>query len=332
MNPFQAGQPGPQISNRKPVVSTAVEHTFFHPLRLRPLWEAARPIHAPPRTRAVQPLRPANTFSKHWRAWAANDAKNSSAMMSPVIRVLGLLLLIWLTGCATPRNHSPALDRGFQFQTDTLAYPNELVWEYTPDPATGKMVTRKREPPPTYALRCFAVARHAKQFFLHARFAPEQPKLNSDGYRRLIDSDKIVIPGYADLRAFSADYEAVLKAASGGAWHSYFQRGNWRMVFPFSRAHRERMAAQLRESLQKNWPPVVHIVRFPDLAINHVLLLFDCKTTAQGLEFAVYDPNDPDNATRLEFDRARREFYFPSTRYFQGGTVNVYEIYHSWNY
>src|SRR6266704_3287312 len=40
------------------------------------------------------------------------------------------LLLVCLCGCATSRESIPASTRHFEFQKDTLAYPNELVWEY----------------------------------------------------------------------------------------------------------------------------------------------------------------------------------------------------------
>ena len=148
----------------------------------------------------------------------------------------------------------------------------------------------------------------------------------------LPDSKKIVIPGYANLREFSAGQELLLKAECGGAYQSYFQRGHWRMVFPFSRTHQNRTAEQLLEDLKENRPPVVHVVRFPQLTINHSVLLFGARETDKEILFSVYDPNKPDSPKILNFDRTSRTFSFAGNDYWPGGRVDIYEIYRSWDY
>ena len=164
-----------------------------------------------------------------------------------------VLVLALLCGCAA---HTPFVgSRPFDFQKDTFAYANELVWEYHFDP-NGKWVHQRREPPPDYTHHCFVVVRSARQFFQNAKFDPTLPVADDATYRRLIravvaidparvvpEEKRIVIPGYADLRSFSEAREALLKSECGGAWHSYFQRGHWRMVFPFNRRHQASTAA-----------------------------------------------------------------------------------------
>jgi len=252
------------------------------------------------------------------------------------------MVLVILCGCASRRPFVGT--RPFDFQTDSFAYPNDLVWEYHFD-ANGKWVHQRREPQPDYTHHCFVVARSARQFFENARFDPTQPVASEATYRRLIrrvvsvdpshplpDSKKIVIPGYANLRDFSAAQEALLKSECGGAWQSYFQRGHWRMIFPFSRSHQERTAERLLADLKQNRPPVVHVVRFPQLTINHSVLLFGAKETVKEILFSVYDPNKPDSPKVLAFDRASRTFSFAGNDYWPGGRVDIYEIYRTWDY
>ncbi|MBI3877007.1 MAG: hypothetical protein HY300_13810 [Verrucomicrobia bacterium] len=136
-----------------------------------------------------------------------------------------------------------------------------------------------------------------------------------------------MIPGFSDLHSFSETNAGLLKTECGGAWQSYFQRGHWRMIFPFSRRHQERMANQLVPDLKQNRPPVVHVVRFPSLAINHAVVIFDAQESEREVQFAVYDPNDPRQPATLTFDRASRTFSLPRNDYFAGGRVDVYEIY-----
>jgi hypothetical protein len=207
------------------------------------------------------------------------------------------------------------------------------------------MTTHWRQPKPEYTLHCFVVARAARQFFGHARFDPMAPKARTETYRKLIrkvvrrnprkisaPGKRVVIPGYANLREFSEAHEAALKAECGSAWESYFQRGHWRMLFPFSRRHQERMAEQLQVALAQHRPPIVHVVRFPSLTINHALLIFDCEETGEAILFAAYDPNVPEQPTALRFDGNSRTFSLPANQYFHGGRVDVYEVYHSVHY
>jgi hypothetical protein len=250
-------------------------------------------------------------------------------------------LLVMLCGCA----HQPFVGtRPFDFQKDSFSYANELVWDYHFD-ANGKWVHQRHEPEPDYTHHCFVVARSARQFFENATFDATKPVANEKTYRRLIkrvvsvdpshplpDSKKIVIPGYANLRDFSAGQERPLKEECGGAWQSYFQRGHWRMVFPFSRKHQARTVEELLADLKQNRPPVVHVVRFPQLTINHSVLLFDATETEKEILFSVYDPNKPDSPKTLTYDRATRTFNFAGNDYWPGGRVDIYEIYRTWNY
>ncbi len=234
--------------------------------------------------------------------------------------------------------------RPFNFQTDTFAYPNDLVWEYYFD-EHGKWTSRPRLPRPDYTHHCFVVARSTRQFFEHARFDPTQPVADGATYRRLIrrvisiapnqtlpEANKVVIPGYANLHAFSEAQAPVLKAECGGAWQSYTQHGHWRMLLPFTRGHQKRMSEQLLADLKENRPPVVHLVRFPQLTINHAVVLYDATQTEKEIRFAAYDPNNPKVSVPLTFDRASRTFQFPANDYYPGGRVDVYEVYQDWRY
>ncbi|HEY2951939.1 MAG TPA: hypothetical protein VGK40_05110, partial [Verrucomicrobiae bacterium] len=216
-------------------------------------------------------------------------------MRDGVIRVgLAVCLAVGLIlcGCANPRAPLFSSERHFTFDQDTFVFANELVWRYDTDPQTGETTHTRRDSTPNYTHRCFVVVRSARQFFQHARFDATLPKTDDATYRRLVRrvvsigpsrempaNEKVVLPGYANLREFSQAHETLLKAECGGIWRSYLQRGHWRMIFPISRSHQDRMARQLADSLGRNRPPVVHLVRFPSLAIDHAALPFDVKET-----------------------------------------------------
>ncbi|MBU6410823.1 MAG: hypothetical protein KGJ60_00840 [Verrucomicrobiota bacterium] len=235
--------------------------------------------------------------------------------------------------------------RPFQFERDTFAFPHELVWQYRFDPVTGAMTTFHSNPPPTYYHRCFVMARSTRQFFYHARFAPERPPVEPEVYRPMIRelvarnprwacaaSERVEIPGYEDLRSFSRAHEALLKAELGGPWQSYFLRSHWRMVFPILRRFQERMAQQLKLSLSQRGLSLVHLFRFPRITINHGVALYALNESEQTMEFEAYDPNIPEHPVKLVYERARRVFTFAPSRYWGGGDLNVVEIFCDWPY
>lgn len=228
----------------------------------------------------------------------------------------------------------------FQFERDTLTFANELIWQYRFDPVTKAMTVSRNQPPPTYSHRCFVVIKAARQFFCHARFEPGLPVAETEAYRRLIrrvvsrnprrasaPQDRIVIPGYDSLRAFSLAHEPLLKAECGGPWQSYFLRSHWRMVFPVWRRHQEAMARQLRQAVSQGSAPMVHLFRFPRITINHGILLFGAVESEQNIQFDAYDPNIPAHPVKLLYDHASRAFHFPPASYWPGGTVSVIEIF-----
>jgi len=250
------------------------------------------------------------------------------------------MLLVFVSGCMAYRGAIPPPAHPFVFEQDTFAFPNELKWEYFFDDDTGKVSFRRRDPPATYGQRCFVLARSTKQFHQHARFDPKLPVADEATYCRLVGrvvsrwpsaessaEDRIVIPGYANLRTFSQAWETVLKEECGGAWQSYIQPSHWRMILPFSRRNQARMARQLVKAVRGHRTAVVHIVRFPSLAINHAIVLYGATVTDAEIRFEVYDPNDPQQPLELVFKRSNRTFYFPRTLYFAGGPLNVNEVF-----
>jgi len=233
----------------------------------------------------------------------------------------------------------------FCFERDTFAFAHELVWKYHFDPVTGTMTTFKTEPPPTYYHRCFVLARATRLFFDYARFAPELPRSHAANYRELVrkiiscnprrqceDANRIVIPGFDGLRAFSQAHEALLKTECGAAWESYFLRSHWRMIFKVYGRFQEKMAEKLKCSLRKRGVSLVHLFRFPRITINHGIVLFGFTESESQIEFDAYDPNLPEHPVKLVYEKQRRLFTFAPNIYWGGGVLSVMEIFCDWPY
>jgi len=243
-------------------------------------------------------------------------------------------------GCAAARPPAPL---GFAFERDTFAFANETVWEYQVDDATGATRWTERDPAPPFALRCGNMARAARQFRLHAGFGPDAPRADPATYAALVrevlardprartrSQDPVVIPGYPDLRSLSAEHPGILQEALGGSWRSYLQRGNWRMIFPFTESHQRATAARLAAAVTAGELPIVHVLRYPQLTINHLLLVYAATPHAGGIRFLAYDANDAARPLEIAWNAGSGQFEYPRTIYFGGGPVKLYEVYDGW--
>lgn len=234
---------------------------------------------------------------------------------------------------------SVAVVRRFEFARDSVAFANELKWEYHFTDGGGAPSVERRVPAPRYTHHCFVLVRAVRAFLYHARFDPAAEPADDAGYRRLTrrvlrrdprrpsgEGERIMVPGYAGLRELTADREALMKDACGGAWRSYCQRSHWRVIFPVSRAHQRRTAEALLDAAEHDEAPIVHMLQFPSLTINHGMVIFDGARTPTGLRFLAYDPNAPRGPVPLFYDDRTRTFSLPPNRYWPGGELNVFRI------
>jgi hypothetical protein len=277
--------------------------------------------------------------------WRRNRARLRAAALAVLaVAFLGLAGL----GCASSgRTVTPVparVDSGLDRRADTLAYANQLRWEYDvdvaarPDRSAASGATGGEEN--RFHHRCALMARIVRQFHYGARFEPALPRPSDAELRallaRVLETDRrresplaepVVIPGFANLRELSLAYGPELKEASGGGWRTWLQRGNWRMVFPFTPAQQRRTAESLVASLSRGHPPIVHVMNFPQVDLNHTLLLYRAESERGEIRFHAYDPNAPEAATVLRYDRTGARFLMPETPYFAGGPVKTYEVY-----
>src|SRR5438105_15167476 len=104
----------------------------------------------------------------------------------------------------------------------------------------GESAKQKR-----YTRRCFVLCRTTMQFQKFARFDPHSVPLDDRALAARIRNvtrrtawgkplpadQRVVFPGYANLRAMSKARREVVRANIGLGWPTYFRFGNFRMLF-----------------------------------------------------------------------------------------------------
>lgn len=262
--------------------------------------------------------------------------------------------------------------RDFDLRRDTFVFANETAWQYGVD-ERGTLHISARETPPTYAHRCFVMSRAVLQFWQFARFDPRQPRVSREEYARLIRrisrvpvwsarNERIVVPGFRDLREFSTAMPVLLQEHLGAWLPTYLRPGNYRMAMGHPRCGQAAAARWLEQSLAEGKLRAIYIARFPHL--NHCLIAYRCErlpakrrgaedpeerrdhkqssaplralrasalnedaTTAGDVRFWLYDPNYPGQPAWIDYRAAERSFDFQPRWYFPGGRVNVMRTY-----
>jgi len=227
--------------------------------------------------------------------------------------------------------------RPFQYASDTFAFANETVWNYVGGTVQADTKSRKRE----YTRHCFVLTRAAVQFWKFARFDPAAPELppkqlaarirqvteRSVWLPPLAPDQRIVFPGYHNLREISAAHPSTFQAHIGLGWPVYFRAGNMPIVVPVASGTEAALHDEIFHDLSENYPTIVWLYNFPSLNINHVVVIFAAQRDGGQVHYQVYDPNYADAPKQLDYDIATRTFTYQPTFFFKGGRVTARAIF-----
>jgi hypothetical protein len=255
-----------------------------------------------------------------------------------VTRWIAVGVALLATACASvepapsvARAERRAAVPGFSFSTDTFTFPNEI---------------RARTPwrPDLYANYCFVLARGLRQFFAFARFDPQAPRLTSEAYVERVreiaahqpwdpppaPDDRVVIPGYANLREFSRGQEAAVKAGLGGRFWTLMHWTNWRVTFPVTRGQQAEVAREVMEELDAGRLAQLLVTNWPKPELNHTVVAYAYRSGPSGVEFVVWDPNEPGGPGLMTFDTEISRFRATRLYDTEPGLIRAFRMYYSW--
>lgn len=220
---------------------------------------------------------------------------------------------------------------GFSFATDTFAFPNDIR-------------ARNVEGDDVYANYCFVMARGLRQFFAFARFDPGAARLTPDSYTERVReitarppwqpavpaTERVVIPGYANLREFSTGQENALKAGLGGRFWTMVHWTNWRVVFPVKHGQQAGVAREVMDVIDAGHLVQLLVTNWPKPELNHGVVAYAYRAGPHGIVFEVWDPNDPHRPGVMTFEADRG--HFEATRIFdtEPGPIRAFRMSYSW--
>jgi hypothetical protein len=230
----------------------------------------------------------------------------------------------------------------FRFDHDTFMFANQTVFEYHEGhPSLRKPSAVKRD---AYKRHCFVLCRTVIQFRKFARFDRRGAPLDDASLAARVravthrpvwteplpEDQRIVFPGYNDLREMSKARRELVQKSIGHGWPSYFRISNARMVFQQSASYQEETHGRLNAALARGQLFVGFLTSYPRLSINHSVLVYQRKSVSPnpGVErYFVYDPNHPESPRELTWSPRTRSFSYQKDWDFVGGFVRVYQVY-----
>ena len=234
----------------------------------------------------------------------------------------------------------------FHFDQDTLAFTNMTVFDYHQGKITslGQGTTAQKEKTPRYTRRCFVMSRTVVQFLKFAHFQPNgQPLDDAELARRvrqvtrhapyeqtLPAAQRVVIPGYKNLRELSEKRGWVLQKNIGLGWPTYLRIGNYRMFYKHSKTYQAETHQRLNDTLKRGNLFIAYLSDFPTLHINHAVLIYERKPTSRKSKadrYYCYDPNHPDGPRELVWLPDEQVFNFEKDEEFVGGFTRVFQVY-----
>ena len=260
----------------------------------------------------------------------------SQRTFSPAVRgrVAGLLVgvLLLASACATAPA-TPTAASGppaFSFATDTFSFRNDIR-EHNPDK------------PDLYANYCFVLARAVRQFFQHARFDPAASRLTREDYIARVrevaaraawepplpPAERVVIPGYANLREFSQAEEAAVKEGLGGRFWTWVHWTNWRVAFPVTKGQQAGVAEEIAQEIDHGRLVQLLVTNWPIPELNHTVVAFLATDRADRVDFTIWDPNEPEAPGTVTFDRVAQRFWATHIYATRPGPIRVFRMYHS---
>jgi hypothetical protein len=245
--------------------------------------------------------------------------------------VLALVTAACASASARPAARPAAASvPAFSFAADTFAFPNMI---------------RARDPhrDDLYANYCFVLARALRQFHQFARFEPSAPRVGSEEYARRVravtsrppweplpDAERIVIPGFANLRDLSAAEEAAVKAGLSGRFWTWMHWTNWRVTLPVPDGHQAAVLDQVRDELAAGRLVQLLVTNWPKQELNHTVVAYAYRAVADGVELTVWDPNDPSSPGAVLFEAGPDRFVASRVYDTRVGPIRVFRMYYSW--
>jgi len=100
-------------------------------------------------------------------------------------------------------------------------------------------------------------------------------------------AERVVIPGYANLREFSREQEAAVKEGLGGRFWTWVHWTNWRIAFPMPKGQQAGVADEIAQEIDHGRLVQLLVTNWPIPELNHTVVAFLATDRADRIDFTI---------------------------------------------
>jgi hypothetical protein len=101
------------------------------------------------------------------------------------------------------------------------------------------------------------------------------------------------------------------------------------VIIPVTDGHQAGVAGEIMDGVSQGRLVQLLVTNWPKPELNHTVVAYEFRESAVGIEFLVWDPNDPAAPGRMTFDRRRSRFLATGLYDTEPGPIRVFRMYHS---
>ena len=120
-----------------------------------------------------------------------------------------------------------------------------------------------------------------------------------------------------------------MKEGLGGPVGTWFHWTNWRVTMPVSKAHQAHVADEVARELEAGRLVQLLVTNWPIPELNHSVVAYRVEDRRDRLDFAVWDPNEPEGPGTLTFDRTAQGFWATAIYATRPGPIRVFRMYYA---
>jgi len=104
---------------------------------------------------------------------------------------------------------------------------------------------------------------------------------------------------------------------------------NWRVTLPVTGGHQEGVAREILADLRAGRLVQLLVTNWPKPELNHTIVVFESRSTENGIEFGVWDPNNPSEPGLMTFEQTARRFWATHLYDTEPGPIRAFRMYYS---
>ena len=101
------------------------------------------------------------------------------------------------------------------------------------------------------------------------------------------------------------------------------------MILPVNGSHQETVAHEILDGLRSGRLVQLLVTNWPKPELNHTVIVYESRPFDRGVEFIIWDPNNPDGPGIMTWETKERRFWATNLYDTEPGPIRAFRMYYS---